>query len=856
MNLFQKPLDRRWLIVAAVVTAAFGFLAYLTEVRDPDMFHHMAYGRDIAQHGLRAEEPFLFPLRNTQTGPMPYWLGSFLIYLWASAFGDGSMAWFAAIFGALIAVVLLLDSRPRRGPWTITSLVATAAVMVPLISFGRYRAFARPELLATLLLAVVMWFIRRFEEGQPRRLYALPALAILWTNLHPSVPVAVVPIGVMVAVGLLVHGLRRVTGRQLQETPPLRALGFATVVGVATLLASLLSPSPFNPLITSLRFALSSLGFENVGPPAVEAMERMLPFAKRMVMEMQPLDWSALNDTFGVVIGITVLGFALNARRVRLRELVTVIAFTILGFKAGRFAVMMAVVAAPITARNLGEALEQLPERWWAGWARPAGAGLLLAATVAGCAWFPVPSVVRFGTTLRQYAFPVRAVDYLVANRVEGPIFNTFHFGGYIEWRTNRMTFQDGRGLISPGDEEGAVSGSQNYGLFYGLDRRYHFEALVVNYPQPDPALAASLASSNPDADWGADRRFWALVAFDDGGLLYLRRDGRYASLIARDEYRLVRPANTYLNIPPNQTPEFLAELRRSVAEAPTCVRCRQLLGATALTIGASDEAWNAVAPLLGAPDPGAGRPHAGGRAGGRGAPRFDDAAAIYRQLIKFGQEVGPSRRALARLAQRRNDVNEALRLLAPSLSGSATDPADVSLAIELLRAANRPEEAAAWATRLQRLQTEQLAHPVPGQGAGGGQPGQPAGGHHLVRGGPLRERDAADPDQPRPRLLRPGPVRRRRGGAAARHRHRPGPRPGLVRPGRDPDGAGRPGRRRRRLPALHGARAERLLGGQGQAGRRSARASLSGRPPRVAGPGRGAAPLTGGADGSAGRAR
>jgi tetratricopeptide (TPR) repeat protein len=710
VNVLEQPLQRRWLGAVLVLAAALGFVAYLTEVRDPDMFHHMAYGRDIAQHGLRAEEPFLFPLRGTQTGPMPYWLGSFLIYLWASAFGDGAMAWFPAIFGALLAVVLVLDSRPRRGPWTITSLLATAAVMVPLLSFGRYRAFARPELLATVLLAVVMWLIRRFEDGQPKALYALPVLAILWTNLHPSVPVAVVPLGVMVAVGLLVHALRRVSGRELLEAPPLRALGAATVVGLATLLAALLSPSPFNPLVTSLRFALSSLGFENVGPPALEAMERMLPFAKRMVLEMQPLDWSALNDTFGVVLGITVVGFLVNLRRLRPRELLTVIAFTILGFKAGRFAVMMAVVAGPITARNLAEAIDRLPARWWASWARPAAATALLCATIAGCSWFPVPSVVRFGTGLRPFAFPVRAVDYLVANRFEGPIFNTFHFGGYIEWRTNRMTYQDGRGLLSAGDEEASVSGSQNYGLFYGLDRKYRFEALVVNYPQPDPASAASLAASNPDADWGADRRFWALVAFDDGGLLYLRRHGRHAALIERDEFRMVRPANSYLNIPPGQSAPFIAELRRGVAAAPACVRCRQLLGATALSIGAWDEAWAAVSPLLGSSIAERSGALLVGAQAADGLGLWDEAAPLYRRLIALGQEVGPARRALARLALRRGDTAEATRVLAPSLAAGGSDPADVSLAVEIARAAGRPEEEARGSARLQRLQTESTA--------------------------------------------------------------------------------------------------------------------------------------------------
>jgi tetratricopeptide (TPR) repeat protein len=54
--------------------------------------------------------------------------------------------------------------------------------------------------------------------------------------------------------------------------------------------------------------------------------------------------------------------------------------------------------------------------------------------------------------------------------------------------------------------------------------------------------------------------------------------------------------------------------------------------------------------------------------------------------------------------------VAEALRVLAPSLASGGVDSADVALAVELMKAANRPEEEAAWSARLQRLQTEQLA--------------------------------------------------------------------------------------------------------------------------------------------------
>jgi tetratricopeptide (TPR) repeat protein len=707
----MKPLQTRWVVGFTLLAVVGGYLAYLTQVRDPDMFHHMAYGRDILRNGIQRQEPFLYPLRGQANGPMPYWLGSVLIYLWASFFGDGNMAWFAAIFGGLAALIIIDDSRPRSGRHTAISLLTTAVVLFPLLAFGRYRAFARPELISTTLLAWVMWAIRRFEDGQPRALYAFPLVAVVWTNLHPSVTAGVVPVGLLVVCGLFIHALNRVTGWKRTDTLPLRQLGIAAALGLTAFFASLLSPSPFNPIITSMRFVASALGYEDFGPAAAESAERMFPFVKRMVLEMQPLTLDALKDTFGTVVALTALGFLLNIRRVRLRELVTVIAFTVLAFGAGRFAVILGMVAAPITARNLHEALEQLPERWLGGWARLTAGGVLLAGAVAGCFIFPVPSVVQFGTSLRTFAFPIRPVDYMLANRIEGPIFNTFHFGGYIEWRTDRPVYQDGRGLISPGEEEPSVAGPQNYPTFFRLDLKYRFEALVVNYPMPDPVTAASLASASPDADWGADRRQWALVAFDDGGLLYLRRGGRYQGLIERDEFRLLRPANTFISLPPGRTDDYMTELRRGVAAAPGCFRCRQLLGATALSYRSYDEAWNAVAPVLRAkpvPEEAGVLLVAAEAAQGRG--QLDDALRLFQQLVAIHQEESTARRALARISLQKGAIKEAGQYLEPALLAGGTDPADVTLAIEVAKAAGRQDLVDTFSARLKDLQTQQLA--------------------------------------------------------------------------------------------------------------------------------------------------
>ncbi len=705
----MKPLDRRWVTLATALVAVAAFVAYLTRVRDPDMFHHMAYGRDVLLHGLHGDDPFLFPMRGVVTGPASYWLGSVLIYLWASAFGDGSMAFFSALVGAATVLVLLADSRPREEGWTPRSLAVAVAVLVPTVAFGRYRSFARPEILATLFLALTMWAVRRFEDGRPRLLYALAPFSIVWANVHPSVPIGVVPLGAFVVSGLLLAALARTTRLRPPGVPSLRAVGVAALVGALALAGSLVSPSPFNPLFTALRFAATTLGLDGLGPAANPATERMLPFLKTLVLEMQPLDARALTDVLGVLVALTALGFLVAWRRLRLRELLTVGAFAFLAFRAGRFAVMAAVVAAPVTARNLAGAIEAVP----AAFLRARGRALLVAAlgvaSVAATLLVPVPSVVVAGTSFMSGLFPVRAVDYLLAHGISGPIFDTFHFGGYLEWRTGGPVYQDGRGIIPAGEEEESIAGPQSYPLFARLDARYGFEALVVNYPAPDPASAAALAASAPLADWAADRRTWALVAFDDGGLLYLRRNGRYAALAARDEFRFARPANSITNAAPGTLPFILADLRRSVSETPDCIRCRTLLGAHAASIGAWDEALAAVGPILSRREFEVNGAVSVAAAAEEGLGQNGEAAALYRRMLRAGYDPAGDRRHLAALDFKAGALDRAWAELAPNLA-SGGDMADVALAVDLARSRRAPADEQRWTERLRVLQQERLA--------------------------------------------------------------------------------------------------------------------------------------------------
>jgi hypothetical protein len=559
------------LVVAAAAVAAFA--ATLVEIDDPDTFHHLALGREIALHGLPTAEPFLYPLRGAATMPAPYWLGSLGIYGFVALLGERALAFLPALVGAAIVAVLVLDALQRDRPPTWAAAAGAALPIALAVETMRYRAVARPELFAVLFLSVTMWSLRRLEEGRPRLLLAFPALALLWGNVHPSTLAGIVPIAVFAACGGAAIVASRALRRRLPYAPPPRQVALAAAVAAAGLAASFANPSPSNPVREAARFAFSALRLGEGGAGGGAALESVTRFAD----EMQGAGWLVWTSPAGALIALAALSFALRGRAPRPHELVTVALFAWLPFGAVRFALLFAVVAAPIAARNLADALQELPERARGLPLRATAAAALAVLAAASAPLGMQASHIRFGTGLVRGAFPVRGADYLAAIRFDGRIFNTFHLGGYLAWRRAAYPFQDGRGLVPPGEAEAAMMGPANPVTFAALDAKYRFDAVLVTVPTMSPGFAQALAASGRTDDWVLDRRIWSLVAFDDGGLLYLRRDGRCAAQAARDEYRVAVPASPSA-LPAPDLRVAIAEYRRSLAEVPSCLRCRRAL--------------------------------------------------------------------------------------------------------------------------------------------------------------------------------------------------------------------------------------------------------------------------------------
>lgn len=680
---------RRPAAIAAILLGALAFLAALTGIWDADLFHHLAVGRALARGTDFSTDPFLHSRAGEPSGVPPYALGSFLLHLASVPAGPAGAVALAGLLGAALVLVLLADALDGRRDGI--SVAVAAAVLLLVLPELRFRSAPRPEAFANVLLAGTMLAIRRAEGGRPRLLLLFPVAALAWGNLHPSVAMGLGAVGLLVLARAGAAAISRARGGPVGP----RDVRAPAAVLAAALVAVALTPSSRSAVETALRYLASWLDLG--GARADAGTGEVIAAMRAYVSELQPpslLDW--VTAPFGILVVASAASSALARGRGWGRELATVLAFGAFAAGSIRFAAMAAYVAAPIAARNVAAGIERLRARRPA--LAPGAAALAAAACVAAALAAPALGAQAFGFGLVPGAYPVRAAEYLRAIGFRGRLYNEMGAGGYLQWTLDLPVFQDGRGFARPQDFRDVMPEPVDPARMARLDARFGFDALVVRTETPPGVAEALLEKVHGGRDALADRRVWALVAFDDGGALYLRRDA-YPARAAADEYATVAPGAP---IPEQRLGEpgfaaaLRAELERAVREAPGCVRCRLDLATLLIATHAAADAARVVGPLRAVRAPHL-RPAVEAVLATEARARGDVAAAErhYRAAIRLAGDATLLRRALATLLLAQGRDGDARELVEENLA-SAREGADLELAAALARRRGDGEGASA----------------------------------------------------------------------------------------------------------------------------------------------------------------
>jgi hypothetical protein len=538
----------RWPVSVAhlwPLTVLLGIFAFLNThpIRPHDFWWHMAVGREILATGhIPTVDTFSFTAAGT---PYPsyaaFWLPEVVLYGLYTLGGPALVVFVHSLtvttaYGLTLALAWRISGSPR----------IAAAVTLFAAALGINDWNVRPQAFTFFLAPLFLWAIHEIRRSAGfslqtcirgpnlRWLAVFPLGMAFWANCHGSFPLGLLIVGLWVADEVW-GAVRGGEGGRGSARPLPRIAAAASALALAAA-ASLLNPR---------------------GPGALSYLAGMSvhPVIQGMVPEWAPPTFSTLTGAlFLTGLLATAALLALSPLRPEPLELLLFLAFGALGLRTVRGAIWFGLTLAPVWAAHLsavfGTSLRSVPdherpfvvsheakrsgvpkaqngtplrsvpdsERECKG-DLPATllAVLLTVGALVTLPWFkerlPLPPA-KAG--LISAETPVAATEFLLRERLPGPLFHAMPFGSYLVWaaQPEYPVFVDSRIELYPVEVwlDYLHISAAGCGWEERL-ARYGVRTLMLS-PQEQPALVAA-ARASPR---------WRQVYEDTAAILFVRQ--------------------------------------------------------------------------------------------------------------------------------------------------------------------------------------------------------------------------------------------------------------------------------------------------------------------------------------------
>jgi hypothetical protein len=502
-----------------IIVGGCGLLLGFFQLEANDVFWHVKAGEWIVAHGeIPTVDPFSFTAEGSRW-VFHNWLFDLPLHVLHDQLGLTGLIVGRALIVAALGLSLF-------GLLRLSCADALAGVLATLaLAAMRVRFFMRPLLGSFFLFAAVLALLIRYEKSDelnPRRMtfWTIPLLVLVWANVHASVIFGLILIGTF--------WLARIARRRPQR-------GFL-LLGIASLCAALVNPNGYR--ILTYPFEIAHL-HRTLSLPNLE-------FAT-------PGLGNYALVFYWVLIAVASCVLLLERKRVPLYLWIAIAGFGYLGLTSYRgiptFSILLVFVIA-----TLAESSRPIFHRTLVA--------CTLMAAITGGAIMLFPREMRI--QLMADRQPVAAADFAEEAGLEGRLFNSAPYGGYLihRWYPERQVFIDGRDLLHRDTivrlrEEGYERVMADEGV----------EWILAGYPDSViPFLR---------------RDKWALVYFDNFCAIFARRGGINQPVIDRYEYESINPFDLEARIEGADTIELkkiARELARVVASSTQASRLAPIL--------------------------------------------------------------------------------------------------------------------------------------------------------------------------------------------------------------------------------------------------------------------------------------
>lgn len=389
-------------------TAAVYEARRVTAVTAPEIWVHLRTGLLIL-HSRAFPHTALFTQYANQGWNDSTWGFDALFALAYRLFGLRGIPILLMILKLALALAMFFSARfARANFWSAVALAAVGQFVI-----GNLQPL--PYVFSIMFFAFELGLLFRVRyTGEIRLLFWLPALFIIWANLHVQFVVGLVILAIFLLSLWIEHGLRALRFRWIDERVITLPLAPVSVVASVSFIATLLTPYTVH-LLPSAFGALYS-------PAAFEHFAEMTSMGFRRPQEY--------------VLMLLVMGAYLSLGRRRslaVFELLALTAGMAVAFRIQRDA-WIAVVSAVAVLAN-GSLLElgnnQEPRRDIARTEFIGGLGLSAVVIVIAAFFLPGPEALMAKVSQN---FPLKACNYIRDNRLPQPIFNTYLWGSFLTW--------------------------------------------------------------------------------------------------------------------------------------------------------------------------------------------------------------------------------------------------------------------------------------------------------------------------------------------------------------------------------------------------------------------------------------
>jgi len=429
-------------LLAALLPVSLFVLAAQPQT-DPDLWWHLRTGQWILENrAIPQSDPFSFTMLGTHWVAHE-WLADIGLYLLYQAGGLTalSLATALVVTATFMSVYFRSALRPHVAVFTtLLAALTAAAVWGP-----------RPAMLTMLFSALTLTVLRRAQLNS-RWLWSLPALFVLWANVHSGfflglVIVSATLLGEIVEQWLARHTFANGDG----DTGHVPAPAGERLLPTRTLAAAL--------VLSTAASALNPNGLELLAYPFFTLTSKAM---QTYIVEWHSPDFHDLRFLpLAALLLLLLLSFALSKRRPTAADLIVLLGLGYESLVSLRNIPLFAIVAAPVLVGQIAALICAAGDRSIAVAADAPATGtvpvprMMLILNWTLLVLFVLVALLRIVSGFARpdpvaKEFPVKAADYLLSAEPAGPLLNSYNFGGYLIWRLYPAypVFIDGRAAV------------------------------------------------------------------------------------------------------------------------------------------------------------------------------------------------------------------------------------------------------------------------------------------------------------------------------------------------------------------------------------------------------------------------